>query len=106
MSHPGPGESVLRFWRLIARQTVTNGMFLWLGAKGIRNCLRESHATIFVLAYIGYLVVGLGSILFHATLKCWCTPRGGCVDVLARATSDIGLTMMRQTRCSWWMSCP
>lgn len=73
----------------MAWQTVTNGMFLWLGAKGIRNCLRESHATIFVLAYIGYIVVGLGSILFHATLKCRLTLQGLCVDVvMTRATRE------------------
>ncbi|PNY29283.1 Alkaline ceramidase 3 [Tolypocladium capitatum] len=62
-------DYALSFYCAELCNTVTNALFLWLGAKGISNCLRESHATIFVLAYIGYIVVGLGSILFHATLK-------------------------------------
>ncbi|KAJ2899706.1 ceramidase [Zalerion maritima] len=31
--------------------------------------MRNGHPTIFLLAYAGYLIVGLGSISFHATLK-------------------------------------
>lgn len=50
--------------------TITNGLFLWLGAVGVRNCYRESHPTIFLIAYLGYIIVGLGSVSFHATLKC------------------------------------
>lgn len=49
--------------------TVTNALFLWLGIKGIRNCIQQGHDRIFVLAYLGYMIVGLGSIAFHATLK-------------------------------------
>lgn len=49
---------------------MTNIMFLWLGALGIRSCYRESHSPIFIIAYLGYIIVGLGSISFHATLKC------------------------------------
>ncbi|KAK8918154.1 Alkaline ceramidase 3 [Metarhizium anisopliae] len=49
--------------------TITNGLFLWLGAVGVRNCYRESHPTIFLIAYLGYIIVGLGSVSFHATLK-------------------------------------
>lgn len=45
-------------------------MFMWLGVKGLRNVLEFKHSPIFVLAYVGYLVVGLGSMAFHATLKC------------------------------------
>merc|ERR1712000_674608 len=50
-------------------QASTNALFMWLGFKGIRNCLKESHDGVFLLAYIGYILVGLGSISFHATLK-------------------------------------
>nr|pir hypothetical protein B7F18.50 [imported] - Neurospora crassa [Neurospora crassa] len=49
--------------------TLTNLMFMWLGVKGLRNVLEFKHSPIFILAYVGYLVVGLGSMAFHATLK-------------------------------------
>ncbi|KAH6610971.1 hypothetical protein Trco_000991 [Trichoderma cornu-damae] len=52
------------------QQTVTNGIFMWLGIRGVRNCLQQGHPSIFLISYIGYMVVGLGSILFHTTLKC------------------------------------
>jgi len=40
-----------------------------LGVRGIRDCLRYSHPRVYILAYLGYMVVGLGSTAFHATLK-------------------------------------
>lgn len=49
--------------------TFTNMLFIWLGIKGIRGCLKYSHPTIFVIAYIGYMIVGMGSTAFHASLK-------------------------------------
>ncbi|KAL1883867.1 hypothetical protein VTK73DRAFT_7655 [Phialemonium thermophilum] len=49
--------------------TATNIVFMWLGLKGIRNCLLYSHPRVFILAYLGYMVVGLGSMAFHSTLK-------------------------------------
>ena len=45
-------------------------MFVFLAFKGIRNCRRHGHDTVFVVAFVGYLLVGMGSFLFHATLKC------------------------------------
>lgn len=50
--------------------TLTNLMFIYLGLKGIRNVVLYSQDPIFILAFMGYLVVGLGSMAFHATLKC------------------------------------
>jgi dihydroceramidase len=50
--------------------TLTNLLFMYLAAKGIRNCLANGHDTVFLVAFIGYLLVGTGSFLFHATLKC------------------------------------
>jgi dihydroceramidase len=50
--------------------TLTNLLFMYLAAKGIRNCLKNGHDTVFLVAFIGYLLVGTGSFLFHATLKC------------------------------------
>lgn len=44
-------------------------LFIWLGLKGIRDCLKYGHPGIFVVAFVGYMIVGTGSTLFHATLK-------------------------------------
>ncbi|KAL1888623.1 alkaline ceramidase ydc1 [Sporothrix stenoceras] len=49
--------------------SITNLMFIWLGIRGIRDCIRFRHRPVFVIACIGYIVVGLGSIAFHTTLK-------------------------------------
>jgi dihydroceramidase len=43
---------------------------MYLSAKGIHNCLTNGHGPVFVVSYIGYLLVGTGSFLFHSTLKC------------------------------------
>lgn len=37
---------------------------------GIRDCLRYGHDSVFIVSCLGYMVVGLGSMAFHATLKC------------------------------------
>ncbi|KAJ5679410.1 hypothetical protein N7462_007654 [Penicillium macrosclerotiorum] len=49
---------------------LTNLLFMWLGIKGIISCRRNQHDQIFLVALLGYLVVGTGSFLFHSTLKC------------------------------------
>ncbi|KAM5431442.1 alkaline ceramidase ydc1 [Microsporum ferrugineum] len=48
---------------------LTNVLFLYLGIKGIRSCRKNGHDSIFQVAFLGYLLVGLGSFLFHSTLK-------------------------------------
>lgn len=50
--------------------TLTNSFFMYLGVKGIYNTLKEGHEKIFLVTFCGYLLVGLGSIFFHMTLKC------------------------------------
>jgi dihydroceramidase len=50
--------------------TATNLIFVYLGVKGIRNCLLYSPKPSLILTYLGYLTVSLGSMAFHATLKC------------------------------------
>lgn len=67
LSYP---SKLYMFSLLTQRQTVTNAIFMWLGIKGVVNCLQQKHPSIFLISYLGYMVVGLGSILFHTTLKC------------------------------------
>lgn len=50
--------------------TLTNLLFVWLAFRGINNCIQNGHDQIFLVTFIGYLVVGTGSFLFHSTLKC------------------------------------
>ncbi|KAJ9312944.1 hypothetical protein DTO271D3_6858 [Paecilomyces variotii] len=47
----------------------TNLMFMYLGIKGYLSCRRNRHDTVFQVSFLGYLVVGTGSFLFHSTLK-------------------------------------
>lgn len=49
--------------------TLTNLLFVALGIKGVRNCLKYEHDSVFLVAFIGYLLVGSGSFAFHSTLK-------------------------------------
>ncbi|KAI1336397.1 alkaline dihydroceramidase [Xylariaceae sp. FL0016] len=49
--------------------TLTNILFICLGIKGIRDCIKYSHPPVFIVAFIGYMIVGCGSTFFHATLK-------------------------------------
>ncbi len=51
---------------------LTNLLFMWLGIKGIISCRRNGHDQIFTVAFLGYMIVGMGSFLFHSTLKCKC----------------------------------
>jgi dihydroceramidase len=44
-------------------------MFMYLSYKGISSCLRNGHDTVFSVAYFGYFLVGVGSFMFHTTLK-------------------------------------
>ncbi|KAK4454667.1 ceramidase-domain-containing protein [Podospora aff. communis PSN243] len=52
-----------------AVNTATNLVFMWLGFKGLQNVISYSHDSAFILAFLGYIVVGLGSMAFHASLK-------------------------------------
>ncbi|KAL2118942.1 hypothetical protein VTJ04DRAFT_5901 [Mycothermus thermophilus] len=49
--------------------TLTNLVFLWLGWRGLRDVISFGHSRVFILVYLGYMVVGLGSMAFHTTLK-------------------------------------
>lgn len=43
---------------------------MYLAFKGCRNCYRNQHDDIFMVTFVGYFLVGVGSFLFHSTLKC------------------------------------
>jgi dihydroceramidase len=45
-------------------------LFMYLAFKGIRSCLVNGHDTVYIMVFLGYLLVGTGSFLFHTTLKC------------------------------------
>ena len=57
----------------------TNIMFLYLGLRGLYNCVKHGHDRIFMVTFLGYLLVGFGSFCFHSTLKC-----GSIADVLQK----------------------
>ncbi|KAG7125381.1 Alkaline ceramidase 3 like protein [Verticillium longisporum] len=61
----GPKTVTLNF----CEETLTNLLFLWLGARGIQNCLKHHHDRVFVISFLGYIIVGAGSTAFHSTLK-------------------------------------
>ncbi len=46
-------------------------MFIYLAYEGVKSCRKHGHDTVFEVAYYGYFLVGLGSFMFHSTLKCW-----------------------------------
>ncbi|KAF2842445.1 alkaline ceramidase-like protein [Patellaria atrata CBS 101060] len=49
--------------------TLTNLLFMFLAIRGARSCIRNDHDQIFLVAFVGYFLVGTGSFLFHTTLK-------------------------------------
>ncbi|CAF9910003.1 hypothetical protein IMSHALPRED_008527 [Imshaugia aleurites] len=49
--------------------TLTNLLFIYFAYLGIQSCRKHGHDTIFLVSFVGYLLVGTGSFLFHATLK-------------------------------------
>jgi dihydroceramidase len=80
--------------------TITNASFLYLAVKGIRSCIRYSHPPIYILGYLGFMVVGLGSIAFHSTLKC------PLFSFASPPRDHKVLTLAFQTQCSSPTSCP
>jgi len=42
---------------------------MYLAWKGIRMCITNHHDRIFLYSFISYLVIGIGSFIFHSTLK-------------------------------------
>lgn len=50
--------------------TLTNLLFIYLAYVGIQSCRKQGHDQIFLISFVGYSLVGSGSFMFHATLKC------------------------------------
>ena len=65
----------ITFYCAEAVNTFTNLVFMWLGLKGLWNVCSYGHSRVFILVFLGYMVIGLGSMAFHTTLKCqFCPP--------------------------------
>ncbi|KAI8629300.1 alkaline dihydroceramidase [Xylariaceae sp. FL1651] len=62
-------DYVISYYCAEVCNTLTNFLFLWLGVRGIRGCIKYAHPPIFLVTFIGYIIVGCGSTLFHASLK-------------------------------------
>lgn len=73
-AHAGPQDYNITYYCAETINTATNLGFIFLGIKGLRDVIKHSHSRAFILAWLGYIVVGLGSTAFHATLKCEDTP--------------------------------
>ncbi|KKA30530.1 hypothetical protein TD95_003362, partial [Thielaviopsis punctulata] len=50
--------------------TISNAIFVYLGIYGLRSCMRNGHSAMYACSFVGYMIVGLTSILFHMTMKC------------------------------------
>ncbi|KAK5628185.1 hypothetical protein RRF57_003900 [Xylaria bambusicola] len=62
-------DYVMSYYCAEVCNTITNFLFLWLGVRGLKGCIQYGHPFIFFVTFIGYIIVGCGSTLFHATLK-------------------------------------
>lgn len=69
--------------------TLTNLLFMYLAGKGIHNVLTQGHDMVFLVGFIGYLLVGIGSFLFHSTLKCTYDDGGFVVEMCRKATNGL-----------------
>lgn len=58
----------MTYWVAEFVNTFTNLLFIYLGIKGVRNCVKNKHDKIFLISFLGYLAVGTGSFFFHSTL--------------------------------------
>lgn len=79
--------------------TTTNLWFQYLAYRGIKNCLDQGHDGIFITTFLGYGLIGLGSFLFHMTLKCMLFCSMHDTQSRPRIAIDKG-----QIHGSWWTS--
>jgi hypothetical protein len=71
---------------------LTNLLFLYLAYRDIKSCRKYSHDSVFAVAYFGDFLVGIGSFMFHTTLKY--TPTYPVID------DQKQLTLPPKTLCS------
>jgi dihydroceramidase len=43
---------------------------VFLAYKGTSSCIRYGHERVFLIGFLGYLSIGVGSMCFHSSLKC------------------------------------
>ena len=55
---------IAEFWN-----TLSNFAFVVLAMYGLRNSIRQGFGTCFNLQYLSIMVIGVGSALFHGTLR-------------------------------------
>lgn len=51
--------------------SLTNLFFVYLASIGISSCIRNNHPRVFLVAFASYLIIGIGSFLYHASLRYW-----------------------------------
>jgi hypothetical protein len=81
----------------------TNLAFVYLAYRGIANCIRNGHDTVFLVGFVSYLVIGVGSFLFHATLKCRFFCPQNAVKHYFRGESKADF--LAKMKCNFSMSC-
>lgn len=60
---------VITYYMAEAVNTVTNSIFVLLAGYSLRNVIRNGFEKRYMLCTLGFMLVGLGSWLFHMTLK-------------------------------------
>lgn len=58
----------MRFYFFLGNAT-SNFFFMYIALKGAYDAYRARIPSRFVMLYVWVFIVGLGSLLFHATLK-------------------------------------
>ncbi len=118
-SHNSLQDYNITFYCAEAVNTLTNLVFMWLGLKGLWNVYAYDHQRVFYLVFLGYMVIGLGSMAFHTTLKCQfslppCLPACLCLclvsafflPTLCVCPCCLTRPLLSQTKCNWQTSSP
>ena len=63
------GRGMIIYILVIVGNSTSNFFFMYIAIKGAIDSYRARIPIRFILLYVSIFVVGLGSLLFHATLK-------------------------------------